>query len=284
MIRTWMQSGECCSRRLNADNIRGVALYDTIGRTYDATRRADPEITSYLVKFLNLERGASYLDVACGTGNYTSALANLSARMFGIDQSSTMLDAARRKNSSIKLVRGDAELLPFRGGSFRGAICTWAIHHMRDYGAAFREIFRVIECGRFVLFGADPSQVAGYWLNEYFPSVGRIAGELPTIEAVEQKLRAAGFSKITRQKWDIPETVQDWFFYAGKHHPEIYFDKKVRDGISIFAKSTEPAQVREIEEGLARLREDLESGRFAEVANKYRHDRGDCTFVIAEKQ
>lgn len=52
-----------------------TALYDQIGVGYDATRRADGYIVDRLANLLKLRSGASYLDVACGTGNYTLALA-----------------------------------------------------------------------------------------------------------------------------------------------------------------------------------------------------------------
>jgi ubiquinone/menaquinone biosynthesis C-methylase UbiE len=52
-----------------------MAIYEQIGKGYDLTRRADPYIVSRLRHHLGVGAHLSYLDVACGTGNYTSALA-----------------------------------------------------------------------------------------------------------------------------------------------------------------------------------------------------------------
>ena len=53
-----------------------AAKYDRIGDGYDLTRRADPRIADRLTSLLDAAPGASVLDVACGTGNYTFALAD----------------------------------------------------------------------------------------------------------------------------------------------------------------------------------------------------------------
>ena len=56
------------------------ARYDTIGVGYDATRRADPYIAGRLAHHLAIGAESTYLDVACGSGNYTVALAGLGGR------------------------------------------------------------------------------------------------------------------------------------------------------------------------------------------------------------
>lgn len=71
-------------------------LYDSIGSTYCATRRADPEITETISGLLNNNDGSRFLDVACGTGNYTSALASFGGQWYGTDISEIMLKQASK--------------------------------------------------------------------------------------------------------------------------------------------------------------------------------------------
>jgi ubiquinone/menaquinone biosynthesis C-methylase UbiE len=54
-------------------------LYDRIGTHYDVTRRADSYILGRLIHHLRVESAGTYLDVACGTGNYSIAVANAGA-------------------------------------------------------------------------------------------------------------------------------------------------------------------------------------------------------------
>ncbi|WP_196526514.1 hypothetical protein [Nostoc commune] len=49
--------------------------YRYFRKSYDLTRRADPEIAARLATHLQVKSDSSYLDVGCRTGNYTLALA-----------------------------------------------------------------------------------------------------------------------------------------------------------------------------------------------------------------
>lgn len=259
-----------------------MALYDRIGRTYDTSRRADPDIVERLAHLLLLAPGAPYLDVACGTGNYTVAMANRGAIMYGAELSATMLDKARSKSTQVRWCRADAESLPFPGGKFAGAMCTLAIHHMANLARVFREVFRVLHSGRFVIFATDPEQTRRYWLVEYFPKgMSRITEKEPPIRKVIDYLRNAGFTQIQTEPWEVTESLVDLFLYAGKQRPRIYFDPAVRAGISCFAQGVIDAD--ETAAGLAKLDADIKSGRFDEVAARYRHTLGDYMFVSAIK-
>ena len=51
-----------------------LAVYDKIGKTYDQTRKADPEISAKIINFLSPKENGCYLDVGCGSGNYTEMI------------------------------------------------------------------------------------------------------------------------------------------------------------------------------------------------------------------
>src|SRR5205823_4294935 len=133
------------------------ATYDRIGAGYDSTRRPDPRITVALVRHLCPQPGRRYLDVACGTGNYAVELDRGGVALVGVDRSSLMLDAARRKSSLIRWCQADVAALPFSAGTFAGAVSTLALHHFADLEGAVREVRRVLAVGaRLVLFTALP--------------------------------------------------------------------------------------------------------------------------------
>ena len=76
-------------------------LYDSIGRTYTRSRHADPEIVKTLSQTLDLQSSRAYLDLACGTGNYTVALSGLGGKWSAIDVSTVMLTQAREKDNAV---------------------------------------------------------------------------------------------------------------------------------------------------------------------------------------
>ncbi|MDN4595427.1 class I SAM-dependent methyltransferase [Polycladomyces subterraneus] len=255
--------------------------YNRIGKTYDATRRADPEILRRLLRHLSAAQGEPVLEVACGTGNYTTALAEAGLRMTGVDVSDVMLSRARSKSAEVNWVQADAVQLPFADGSFRGALTVLAVHHLHDVVSVFREVYRVLDQGRYVIFTSSPEQMEQYWLNAYFPTMMQKAMErMPSVGQVADWLKEAGFTLVEAETYLIPEDHQDAFLYGLKHRPGAYLDPQVRAGISAFAQL---ADEQEVTEGCCKLERDIVSGQIGEAIKQWGSIKGDYTFVIAEK-
>jgi ubiquinone/menaquinone biosynthesis C-methylase UbiE len=256
-----------------------MALYDKIGVGYDTTRRADPYILSRLLFHLAPQPDQSYLDVGCGTANYTVAIAEARVRIVGIDFSRTMLDRAREKRASLPLLNARAEALPFKSASFAGATCTFVHHHMDDPVAGFREVRRVLRPGaRLVLLNSTVEQMQHYWMREYFPkAMAQAAAPLERFEA-RGALDAAGFKISALEPYSVRDDLKDWFMLCGKNKPELYLDAKVRAGISGFADARDQ---QEIAGGVERLRQDIETGRIRKVQRKYDWNGGEYMFTTA---
>ncbi len=258
------------------------AIYNTIGKTYDTTRKPDPEIVKTLLGLLTPNGNGVYLDVACGSGNYTDALAKSGLHIEGIDISEEMLSKAKIKNPAIKWHQGDAKALPFEDNSFEGAVCTLATHHIQDIETAFKEIYRVIDKGNFVIFTCTPEQMQDCWLLEYFPKMMEDSmRSFSPFDRLESALSAAGFGYIKQQPFFVTDSLTDLFLYSGKYRPEIYLNPAVRAGISSFHLSVYGD---EIEVGLTRLKKDIESGYIREIMKTYESKKGDYSFVFAKKR
>lgn len=259
-------------------------VYDSIGSTYCVTRRADPRITLELARLLGIDDDACYLDVACGAGNYTCALAALGGRWHGLDISETMLRQAKEKDSGVAWKAGNADALPYGDAAFNGAVCSLAIHHFSELAEPFREVWRVLDEGRFVIFTAFPEQMHAYWLCHYFPEMMRISAEnMPARESVVSALESAGFDIESIIPFTVTRHLQDLFLYSGKERPEFYFDPEVRANISSFASICEQ---QELDDGLRQLRADLDSGEFERVAQRYSavaSGAGDYAYIVASK-
>ncbi len=256
-----------------------MAIYEQIGKSYDLTRRADPEIAARLAVHLQVKSDSSYLDVGCGTGNYTLALAKHGGVWHGVDQSTKMIDTATNKSNIVTWQVAEAEALPYPDRTFSGVLCTLAIHHFVALTPAFKEINRVLAVGSFVLFTATPEQMSKYWLVEYFPeAIHKSAEKMPSLEKVTYALNEAGFSSVNIEPYSISENLQDLFLYSGKYRPEIYLDENIRSGISTFALL---ASADEITVGCQRLAADINTGRIQEIINKYQNNHGDYLFVVA---
>ncbi len=268
-----------------ADKMRKtVTLYDHIGDHYDTTRAADEDIVARLARHLNVKPKARYLDIGCGTGNYTIALRAYGGRWVGLDPSAQMLGQAQQKATSIGWIQGVAEAPPFYNHQFDGAISVLALHHFTDIPKAFRAIDRLL-CpgGRFILFIITPAQTQYYWLHHYFPEMLKAdAQKLPTLTHLEAGLKQTGLTLCAVEPFYITPKTRDFFFYSGKYRPEIYLSQTVRDNMSPFRTLISPA---ELSRGLKRLERDINRGTIDDIiaTYEYENEQGDYCFAIIEK-
>ncbi len=256
--------------------------YDIIGSGYNTTRRADPYLLSRLLFHLDPTLDGAYLDIGCGTGNYTIPIAAPGFHFTGVDPSARMLNEAKRKSSDIHWIEGTAEDLPFPAQTFDGAMATLTVHHWKDREHGLREVLRVLHPGsRFVIFTSSPDQMDAYWLNHYFPiALQRSIENMPAAIDIVNALYASGFDQVITEKYFVRDDLQDLFLQSGKNRPEIYFDEHIRKGISTFASL---ATTDEIERGLQKLRYDLDHDLFDDVRQRYESDHGDYMFIVAQK-
>ena len=135
----------------------GDARYDGLAEWYD--RDFDPEPLEgaqhqAVLRILG-DRSGTLLDVGCGTGARTAALAARGWDATGVDVSGDMLRLARERG--VHAVRADATALPFDDASFDAVVSTWTHTDVEDFPAVVSEVARVLRpAGPFVYAGAHP--------------------------------------------------------------------------------------------------------------------------------
>jgi len=256
--------------------------YNKIGINYNQTRKADLYLIEQLLKHLNPSKTGLYLDIGCGTGNYTSEFQKKGFNIIGIDPSIEMLQKAKTKNEAIEWKIGSAEKTDLPEASIDGVIGTLTIHHWTNLARAFSELSYILKPkGKIVIFTSTPQQMKGYWLNHYFPKMLEDSMEqMPTLKAVSEAMTQSGIKITSTETYNIEPDLQDQFLYCGKQNPELYFDKSVRHGISSFSAL---ANIEEVEMGLDVLRADIDSGKIDEIIKSYENNFGDYLYIIGKK-
>jgi ubiquinone/menaquinone biosynthesis C-methylase UbiE len=109
-----------------------------------STRMADPFLT-----FVGLRAGQRVLDVGCGTGTVTLALANRGCEVVGMDASEPYLEGARRLRSHTSIVYeyGDARSLTYPVASFDACVSLLAIDVIPEPDRVVAEMRRVTRKG-----------------------------------------------------------------------------------------------------------------------------------------
>jgi len=106
---------------------------------------------------LGLREGDWLLDAGCGGGRHCFGALDRGVHSVGLDLDVPSLRIARagiherRGRAADKLhggvLRGDVFHLPFADGAFDRVICSEVMEHVHDYGAAARELARVLRPG-----------------------------------------------------------------------------------------------------------------------------------------
>jgi len=170
---------------------------------------------------LDLRAGDTVLDVACGHGNFTAAIARSVAPglVLGVDISGPMLEQAAGRMSrdgldNVLFVRGDVHNLPFGSGAIAKINCSGGFCQFPDLDRAIDNIYRVLALGgRFS--GSCFARSRGI-LDQRVQELIQSSIDMRFIDlvALGGQMSAAGFAAYGSAR-------ARWFGYFNARKPEI---------------------------------------------------------------
>ncbi len=95
-------------------------------------------------------KGLTVLDMGCGSGRWTYAMAALGAKVIAVDFSDAAVEVTRevtRELGDVHVIQASLFRLPFREQQFDFVVSWGVLHHTRDTAAAFREIAPLVRLG-----------------------------------------------------------------------------------------------------------------------------------------
>jgi demethylmenaquinone methyltransferase/2-methoxy-6-polyprenyl-1,4-benzoquinol methylase len=151
-----------------------------------------------------LAPGMSLIDVACGTGMVAAPAREIvgpEGRVVGVDPSSGMLNEARKQGRLGWAVLGKAEDLPLADDCFDVLSMGFALRHVADLGATFKECLRVLKPGGTMVIieiGRPSSQLSYNFLKFYLKCVVPGITRLTTFSRDAQSLMDYHWDTIDR--------------------------------------------------------------------------------------
>ncbi len=162
--------------------------FDTIASTYDEQLpehirvfllAKKTRLTVAALKKYGIGKGKG-MDLGCGTGWYVRNFAECGYEMTGIDNSASLVEEAKRHNSSnLALIRqGDILALNFERESFDFVYCVNSLHHLRDnaqLNSALAQAHRILKKGGLlIIHELNTFFLFRVFLNYIFPLTNKI--------------------------------------------------------------------------------------------------------------
>jgi len=151
--------------------LSGAETFDAAADAYDRhVGRYAGALAVELIRFARLGSGARVLDVGCGIGALTGALAAVvgADRVSGVDPSEPSVVACRTRVPGADVVVAPAEQLPYPDDTFDATFSQLVVNFMSDPEAGVREMTRVTRPGGTVAacvwdYAGDMTLLRAFW-------------------------------------------------------------------------------------------------------------------------
>jgi SAM-dependent methyltransferase len=177
-----------------------------VAEAYDQhVGRYGAQLAAGLIEVAGVRRGQRALDVGCGPGPLTSALAEAlgAENVAAVDPSEPFVEACRTRVPGAEVRVGVGERLPFADGSFDAVLAQLVVQLMDDRDAGVREMARVAVPGGTV--------AACVWDSRRMPLLRSFWDA--ALEAAPE--RAAAIDDGRRVGYETPEELGALFAHCG---------------------------------------------------------------------
>lgn len=191
---------------------------------YDRGRDHGPEFLNLwmniISSFVEKDDVKTILDLGCGTGRFSEALAvHFDAEVIGIDPSKKMLEQAqgKRRDPGVHYRNGNAEALPLADGSVDLVFISMVFHHFVNPGLVARECARVLrDRAKVFLRAGSRERISSYAYVDFFPASRAILEEkLPSVASMREIFESANFTTIAADVV-VQEIAPNYDVYAEK--------------------------------------------------------------------
>ncbi|HXQ16851.1 MAG TPA: class I SAM-dependent methyltransferase [Caulobacteraceae bacterium] len=195
----------------------------TMPSAYDAGRGYSRAVLEFWLRTIAAplagEHISDILDLGCGTGRYTAALAaHFGAAAVGVDPSENMLAEARRKGGrNVTFLRGSGEATPLADAWVDMVFMSMVFHHFHSPLKAAQECRRVLRSGGVACLRAGATdRIDSYPYVPFFPDTRPLLRkDLQSLAFIESTFEGAGFRR-DHHEVVLSEVAANWTEYSDK--------------------------------------------------------------------
>ena len=185
-------------------------------RMAEAPAFAADDAVSPFLQLLGNPPPTRVLDLACGPGVLTRAVAKSGSRVVAADVTPAMVQRAQERcadTPGVEFRVCDATELPFRDGEFDGVITRLSVHHFEEPTAVLQEVHRVLATDGVLVLGditcsANADEARLHNALEALRDPSHV--QMLTRDDLERLVTSVGFRVDTRLHWKQPRQFDEW--------------------------------------------------------------------------
>jgi ubiquinone/menaquinone biosynthesis C-methylase UbiE len=178
----------------------------------------DEALTERFVAAMGDAISGSVLDLACGPGILSAAIAKSAREVVAFDLTPEMLKKAAQRCAeagvaNVTFREGNAARLPFASASFDAVVTRLSVHHFDQPDRVMSEIFRVLRRGgSFVIADVISSEVPAESELQNAIEILRDPSHVRMLPGSEltSLVEGAGFAVERLATWDKPREFEEW--------------------------------------------------------------------------
>ena len=178
----------------------------------------DAALTQRFVDALGEAARGSVLDVACGPGILSAAIAKTARDVEAFDLTPQMLEKAAQRCGAaglgnVSFREGTANELPFADAAFDAVVTRLSVHHFDRPNRVMSEIFRVLRPGgSFVIADVISSELPAESELQNAIEILRDPSHVRMLPGSELTalVKEAGFTVESLATWDKPREFEEW--------------------------------------------------------------------------
>jgi SAM-dependent methyltransferase len=184
--------------------------------------RYGAQLAAALIEAVGIGARDEVLDVGCGPGPLTSALAERAGAVAAVDPSRSFVAACRARVPRADVREGSAESLPFEDDGFDAILSQLVVNFLRDAEAGVREMRRVARPGGTVAasvwdYAGEMTMLRAFWdgalaIDPRAPDEGRTMRYCSEPELADL-WRTAGLADITTGALVVQASYDDFDDY-----------------------------------------------------------------------
>jgi len=146
---------------VNQDKSKEISFFNlhAAGSEYNVfSDSSSRKLVDKCVQLAQLRPPGRVADLGCGSGVFSSILAEQGFECFGVDIAHGLTSLGHKLYPRVRFLTADIEALPLPTGSFDGVLLSGVIHHLPDPRACAQEVYRILKPGG-VFMAFDPNRM-----------------------------------------------------------------------------------------------------------------------------